>query len=208
MRPCSDRHPVRGEVLGVTARAALEGGRRLARDARRAPSQDLQVAVEADDGDRSFDVGDTGRRRRHLLRIPRSRDGGEFREHLHVRRVGARQIGREGGLCAAGPGHRGHGDTPHEADEHDQREVPRPTPTEGGPETVGGLADDRSDQLRPSCSWCIVPGPATSTACDYNSSVAEQSGGTKVASVPAGPGANTHTQMPRRPGSSRSPHVV
>ena len=140
------RDPVRGEVLGVAARAALEGGWRLARNAHGDLPQDLQVAVEADDGHRSLDIGDPGHGLGHLLRVPRARDGGELREHLHVRGVGARQVGREGGLRAAGPGHRGHGDAPHEADEHDQREVPGPAPAESGPEPVRGLAHDRSDQ--------------------------------------------------------------
>ena len=47
-----DRDPVRRVVRSVGARAALEGGGCLARDSRRTLPQDLQVAVEADDGAR------------------------------------------------------------------------------------------------------------------------------------------------------------
>jgi hypothetical protein len=131
------RDPVRGEVLGVAARAALEGGWCLAGNAtRRGVPQDLQGAVKPDDVHRLLDFRDPGHGRSNLLGVPRSRNGVEFCEHLHIRWVGASQVGREGGLRTSSSSHRGEGDAAHEANEHDQREVPGPAPTEGGPEPV------------------------------------------------------------------------
>ena len=135
---------------GVGARAAFQCGWRLTWNARSTVvPENLQGAVEADDGHRSLDVGDPGHCRIHLLRVPRVRDGTELGEHPQIRWVGARQVGREGGLRAAPPGHRRHGDAAHQADEDDQGEVAGPAPAEGGPEPVPGLAHDRSDQPDP-----------------------------------------------------------
>ena len=142
-------HPVRHEVLAL--RAALEARRRLTGDPRNeALPEHLQRAVETDDRDSLLHPRDAGDGLVHPRGIPDPRNWFELTEDLCILGVRAGQVGGERGLGAPGPGQGRERDASHQADQHHQREVPGAAPTERGPEAVGGLADDDSDQTRSS----------------------------------------------------------
>ena len=134
-----DGHPVGLEVLAVQTAVQALAARLLLLVLPGAEHGHVQpfVAGHVPDAGQRGDLRDHGR----VVALA-ARHSVQAGQHGQVGRVGARQVGGERGLGAAGGGHRAHRQAAEQAEQQHEREVPGPALTPRAPEPVPRDSED------------------------------------------------------------------